>query len=602
MCSQPSFMEFQTFYGKVQRFFEGNLSPWAQRLLFEAMRNTSFISDVGAILDKTTKKINYKELDDLIQLTRSRTVLYLQKARQEKDLDRKFNIVSTMMAYLGLTECLHEHGPFTERIFDDLKKEFRNEYLLKLQEVDKDYLSADTQKLYHTKQKKKWPDNDAICRYLVLKKWQDDQHVFYLDNIEGYVWPFEDEYIQIKGYQDSFSPNLRHINNVNAVKVRCLDEYSKTPIISVDELAMAYLSGLDKELVKLIGGKAYGLTVLKAKGANIPETYVSPVTITDLSPDAVKSLPDFQYAVRSSADIEDGSQHSFAGMFDSFLDVKQNDIISAYSGVKSSVESPRVAAYLAVNKLENPHMAVVLQKFKEPEISGVWIGSSPTAGVLEWVEGNGEKLVSGHITPHHEEFNDDKEIADGVSVGSQSIGKQLIELQQKVSQTGTADFEWCVLDNQLVMLQFRPVTTEITQQNSPMMEEPVNNDRTFKGLAVSPGKVEGKAKFVRKINELDKWDDGDILMAWFTDPEWMHVLSKSSGIVTAVGGFLCHTAIIARELGIPCVVGIGGDSMKKIWNRTYLRIDGTKGVVSTDRPTSDKTLDIRKLKNAENIK
>ena len=68
-------------------------------------------------------------------------------------------------------------------------------------------------------------------------------------------------------------------------------------------------------------------------------------------------------------------------------------------------------------------------------------------------------------------------------------------------------------------------------------------------------------------------------MAWYTDPEWMHILSHSSGIVTAVGGFLCHAAIIARELGIPCVIGIGGDNMKKIWEEKELTIDGTNGTV-----------------------
>ncbi len=79
-------------------------------------------------------------------------------------------------------------------------------------------------------------------------------------------------------------------------------------------------------------------------------------------------------------------------------------------------------------------------------------------------------------------------------------------------------------------------------------------------------------------------------------------VSQSSGVVTAVGGFLCHTAIIARELGIPCVVGIGGDSMKKIWDKTYLSVNGTTGVVSTNKPTTDKTVDMRRLKNAENSK
>ena len=67
-------------------------------------------------------------------------------------------------------------------------------------------------------------------------------------------------------------------------------------------------------------------------------------------------------------------------------------------------------------------------------------------------------------------------------------------------------------------------------------------------------------------------------MAWFTDPEWMNILSKSSGIVTAVGGFLCHSAIVARELGIPCVIGIGSN-MKKLWSETNVTIDGNKGIV-----------------------
>ena len=70
-------------------------------------------------------------------------------------------------------------------------------------------------------------------------------------------------------------------------------------------------------------------------------------------------------------------------------------------------------------------------------------------------------------------------------------------------------------------------------------------------------------------------------MSWYTDPEWMNILSHSSGIVTAVGGFLCHAAIIARELGIPCVIGIGGDAMKKIWNEKELTVDGSNGLVKT---------------------
>jgi len=579
MLSRPSFSEFYLFYEKVQNFFEGRQSPWASRLLFEGMRNVSFIKDVSLILDKTRQPLKYQDIDDLIQLTRNRTNIYLKKAMAENDLGKKFDLASTMMGYFGLTECLHEHGAFTDKVFEELRKEFGENYLSELQKVDQEYLSVDTQKLYHNFPKKEWPQNDAICKYLVLKKWQDDQHVYYLQHIENFIWPLEDAYIQSKEQQEYFPPNLKHINNINALKIRSLEEMRKNAVIPIDLLSMNYLAGLDQELIKFVGGKAYGLAILRAKGATIPETFVCPTYVAELSSQQLDKLPNYRYAVRSSADIEDGCQYSFAGMFDSCLDVKHEDLQQAFQTVKSSVNNSRVETYMAIHSLNNPHMSVILQKFKEPELSGVWIGSSPNSGVLEWVEGNGEKLVSGRITPNHEEYDGQSNSDNDIRINGETVGNQLIKLQQLISQTGTADFEWCILDKKLVMLQYRPVTADISQKKHN--SQAIDNENTFKGLSVSPGLVEGSAKFVRKMNEVGKWNDGDILMAWFTDPEWMPVMLKSSGIVTAVGGFLCHTAIIARELGIPCVVGIGGDSMKKIWDKTYLSINGTTGVVST---------------------
>ncbi len=600
MSSKPTLSEFKSFYEKVQVFFENRPSPWASRLLFEAMRNVSFIRDVSPILDKVQEELSHKDIDDLIRWTRNRTNVYLEKAKNTEPIDKQFDVAATMMAYFGLTECLHEHGAFTERVFEELKVEFGDNYLQELQRIDRDFLSVDTQKLYNQTQVKSWPDNEAVCKYLVLKQWQDDQHVYYLDNIEDFIWPLEDAYIKSKGSHDYFPPNLKHINNINALKVRALTKFSESSLINIDDLAMAYLAGLDKELIKLIGGKGYGLTVLRAAGANIPETFVSPVTASSLNEADLEWLPTYNYAIRSSADIEDGSKYSFAGMFDSFLNVERTNIADAFQNVKSSVDNSRVRSYLSLNGLEEPHMAVVIQKFKEPTISGVWIGSHANGGVLEWVEGNGEKLVSGKITPNHEEIDGNTTGENCLTLGGKSIAEQLIQLQNIVSTSGTADFEWCILDDQLVLLQYRPVTASITKQPELQQAVPVVSKDSFKGLAVSPGVVEGPAKFVRKINELDSWTEGDILMAWFTDPEWMHVLSKSSGIVTAVGGFLCHTAIIAREIGIPCVVGIGGDAMKKIWDRTYLSINGTTGVVSTNE--QKKKLTIRRIKNDQHSK
>ena len=600
MSTKPTFNEYLSFRQVVSDFFEGNMSPWAYRLLFEAIENNSFVKDITPLLKKVKDNLSHKEIDELIGETRSRCNLYLNKAKAEKDLEKKFALSCTMMAYFGLTECLHEHGTFTEKVFDELKKEFGSDYLKRLQEVDQNYLSDDTRKLYKVSENKEWPQNEAICKYLVLKKWQDDQHVYYLKNIENFIWPLEDLYIASKGQQAFFPQNLKHINNINAQKVRFLDNLSKKDIISLDDLAKGYIAGVDRELLKLVGGKAYGLAVLRAKGANVPETYVVPVNHSTVSPNALLSLAEQKYAVRSSADIEDGGEHSFAGMFDSVLDVNKEGIKKAFKKVKDSVSNKRVLEYRRINGLPDPSMAVIIQRFKEPEFSGVWIGSSADAGVLEWVKGNGEKLVSGKITPNHESFDLETDVPKGLSINGKTIGEQLIEMQKRVSETGTADFEWCILDGKLNMLQFRPVTTNLVEPQISRKNIVTPDEDTYRGLPVSPGKVSGKAKFVRKINELDKWDDGDILMAWFTDPEWMHVLTKSSGIVTAVGGFLCHTAIIARELGIPCIVGIGGNSMKKIWDKTYLSVDGTMGIVSTKK--QKKTLDIRKVKHDEHSK
>ena len=221
-------------------------------------------------------------------------------------------------------------------------------------------------------------------------------------------------------------------------------------------------------------------------------------------------------------------------------------------------------------------MSVIIQKFLEPEYAGVWIGKDINSGILEYISGNGEKLVSGKTTPNREIW-DNIEVEKPIKCSDGKIGELLLEFQKTLGSI--SDFEWLILNDKLFLLQYRPVTSKIiTNNNSSFNSE---NDEYYTGIPASPGFVSGKARFVnaRFIDKIDDWENGNILMAWYTDPEWMNILSNSSAIVTAVGGFLCHSAIIARELGIPCVIGIGGDSMKKIWNESELTVDGDNGIV-----------------------
>ncbi len=586
MNKRPTLKEFIVFAKKVHSFFDAEQAVWADRLLFEGLEDVSFIRDVMPVLSLIECDFSHTDIDKYSSFLRKKCDFYLEKVQKSKNLNDRFNAMSKAFAYFGLTEVLHETGPFSEKVFAKLKQELGSNYLEKLAELDKKFLSADSAKFLKKRISYNFSENlsDAIKEYIVLKIWQDNQHAYFPEKMDSFVWNLDEEY-KVKQEEKPYYPDApKQMNNVNAQKIRFLNWLAKKELIDIDDVSMGYLAGLNKELIKIVGGKAYGLAVLNAYGIKIPETYVIPTThnLRQLKSKSFDVLTDtHNYAVRSSADIEDGSSYSFAGMFDSYLNISKKDLFSYIQHVQDSINNQRVKTYIGINKLEIPHMAVVIQKFKEPTKAGVWISSSCNSGVLEWVNGNGEKLVSGRINPNREVWSDKKASNQVLTVCNKPLGLRLIEMQKNVSKTGTADFEWCLLDGELVMTQFRPVTkiAELSEHSKEIFND---KDKVYKGIPVSPGYVEGPAKFVRRVTDITHWNDKDILMAWFTDPDWMNILTKSSGVVTAIGGFLCHTAIIAREMGIPCIVGIGSDSMKKIWDKSYLCIDGTKGIVSTN--------------------
>jgi len=102
--------------------------------------------------------------------------------------------------------------------------------------------------------------------------------------------------------------------------------------------------------------------------------------------------------------------------------------------------------------------------------------------------------------------------------------------------------------------------------------------RVIKGFPASPGIVEGKAVVVRSVDEFGKVEEGSIIFCPFTDPSWVAVFSKAKAVVTDIGGLMSHAAIVAREYGIPAVVGTNvGTKMVKDGDR--VRVDGYRGIV-----------------------
>jgi pyruvate,water dikinase len=97
------------------------------------------------------------------------------------------------------------------------------------------------------------------------------------------------------------------------------------------------------------------------------------------------------------------------------------------------------------------------------------------------------------------------------------------------------------------------------------------------GLAVSAGTIEGRARVIHDMTEADL-EPGDILVTAYTDPSWTPVFVAITGLVTEVGGLMTHGAVIAREYGLPAVVGVV-HATRRIRDRQRIRVNGTDGYV-----------------------
>ncbi len=100
----------------------------------------------------------------------------------------------------------------------------------------------------------------------------------------------------------------------------------------------------------------------------------------------------------------------------------------------------------------------------------------------------------------------------------------------------------------------------------------------LKGTGASPGRAEGRVKVILQAEDVQNMREGDILVTCYTTPLLTTAILKARAIVTDEGGLMCHAAIIAREMGIPCVVGTH-KATKLLKNGQKVMVDGDEGVV-----------------------
>ena len=567
--------EFKKFFRLIDSFVSKEAETFKFRFLMESIYDPEFKEYVENLIKIITISASPELIDKKFRDVREKCIEKIEKSKTENVEKKKMDYILSGLAYFCLLEAFNENSSFSEAVEKQIIDDLGENYLDILAAIDMNNISKDVrEKSIISECKVDLPPNiysfDAVKKYLIMKKWQDEQRSYSLKNIRP-LYLIEKEYIHEN------EENLMRLHSKTLIK-RAMEHLRSMHLISIELLGCYQIAGVIDEFKSIIGGKACGLVTLYAKGYKVPETWIIPIG-SDLCEETIVSLnKEKKYAVRSSANCEDGDKYSFAGMFESYLNVKYNDLLRNANKVLESVESERVKKYLKAHDItEIPRMAIIVQLYINPNNAGIWMGETINDGVLEWCEGNGQKLVSGEINPNIEKWKGNKKVSINGKKLTSNVGEQALQFQRCIGKT--ADLEWCSKDEKVYFLQYRAVTASVAIPS----EYNKQNDLLIKGIPASGGIVAGDAVFLgRNYNEVD-WNTGDILLAWFTDPDWIDIMEKSSGLITAVGGMLCHAAIIARELGIPCVTGIGSENMKSIWNGCKIRMNGHSGTIEIIR-------------------
>ncbi len=550
---------------------------WLKIVSFDFALNPKLASDIVKLIKKINSNVFCAEkLEPIIVDIKAKMEKLIILANLEKDIVLKWLKYREIYAYYGFLETIIEGSIITKYIFSQFKKLYGKNYLQKIKEID-----TNKHLIYNSKKEK-----DITDLYLLMKKWQDIEHEF-SDQI---LLP---KYLKAKNnFNKKVYDEKKHLKNIKDISLVYLYFVDDMPIVNIQIIARLIESNNAEYLNTVIGGKMYGLAVLWLNKFKIPETYVIPVSSV-LNKNYQKDLEKIKfnkYAIRSSATAEDGTKHSYAGMFLTNLEANQKDVPISIENVARSINYKRVINYIDHFNLEKPYMAVILQDFKKSFISGVWLGEKLTSGNLEWIYGTGELLVSGHSNPNHEYWNrDDINNSKGINYQLGYVGQKCLEIQEKLETI--CDLEWCIVDNDLIILQFRPVTSKL------FLNKVKNSSSKIVGIPSSSGIVSGEPVFLKDYKTTKRLD-GKILMADYTDPEWIPLIIKAKAVVTAEGGALSHTAIITRELGIPSIVGIGYKNIDYLKKEKRIKINGNTGEICIENSPYDK---LKNIKNPEEL-
>ncbi|WP_318444552.1 phosphoenolpyruvate synthase [Photobacterium leiognathi] len=316
-------------------------------------------------------------------------------------------------------------------------------------------------------------------------------------------------------------------------------------------------------------------------------------------------------AVRSSATAEDLPDASFAGQQETFLNVKGVDaVLEATKHVYASLFNDRAISYRVHQGFDHKGIALSagIQRMvrSDKAASGVMFTLDTESGFDQVVFitsswGLGEMVVQGAVNPDefyvHKPmleaghapivrknfgsklikmiYSDNQEIGKQVDIVDTSaeeqhqfsindeeikeLAKQALIIEKHYQRP--MDIEWAKdgIDGKLYIVQARPETVCSQEAQNVIERYELNNkaDVLLEGRAIGQRIGSGRVRLVDSLDQMSLVQEGDVLVTDMTDPDWEPVMKRASAIITNRGGRTCHAAIIARELGIPAIVGCG---------------------------------------------
>ena len=383
---------------------------------------------------------------------------------------------------------------------------------------------------------------------------------------------------------------------------------------------------------------------LRAIGQNARQLFFSAQIPSDLKRAIIKAYKDlcgenyFEVAVRSSATAEDLPQASFAGQHESYLNIMGEDqLINAVQKCFTSLYTDRAIKYREDNgfKHEQVLLSVGVQKMvrSDQACAGVGFTLEPESGFLDIIHlsgvwGLGENIVQGTVTPDEyfvfkpilkqnknaiiqKKLGDktktminapDKNISSITNIET-PIGKreqfvlsdgEIIQLAKwsliiEEHYNKAMDIEWAKdgITNEIFIIQARPETVH-SQKKSFLIKEYTlleKGEVITEGNAIGTKIASGVARILQSPKEADKLLGGEIVVTGITSPDWDPVLKKASAIITDKGGRTSHAAIVARELGVPAVVGCSNatNKIKDGSNITVSCAEGKTGFVYKEK-------------------